>query len=503
MYFCPYTEYDDERYLFYAEELQFIQTEKGEIKMRKKALALTLALSLGLSLSACGKEKKNDGTTAAQNTEVVTETPDQPQTEEPATEKKESFSDNYKPKYENLAADAKSSEASKLTYIREDEKETSEEFVSAKDYRSLSKASIRFFNECLTSEGAGKNVLISPYSIHEALGMTALGANGKTREELEHMIGDDLTMSQISPSLAYVAARMQGDRKVSWNVANSIWINEDVPGLKTLKVSYLEEAGKYYSPEIYRLPFDAAAAEEMNAWVNHETKGMIPTILENAPEGEMHLMNAVAFEGEWASPFWDNNIVEDFEFTNADGSTSNVNLLCCDGDGYFTLNGGAGFIKYYDGYEYAFVGILPQTGMTPEEYISKLDESEKSFSDAVLEAGGGKVWIEFPEFQGQYENILNDEMEACGVVEAFHENADFTGFSDDTALKIGSVHHKTYIDVNRQGTKAAAVTDVMVDGAMEIEDEPPILALDRPFVYAIVDMATGMPIFLGVQNSME
>ena len=94
-------------------------------------------------------------------------------------------------------------------------------------------------------------------------------------------------------------------------------------------------------------------------------------------------------------------------------------------------------------------------------------------------------------------------MEACGVVEAFHENADFTGFSDDTALKIGSVHHKTYIDVNRQGTKAAAVTDVMVDGAMEIEDEPPILALDRPFVYAIVDMATGMPIFLGVQNSME
>ena len=369
----------------------------------------------------------------------------------------------------------------------------------------LSKASIALFNQLLTDGEANDNVLISPLSIMMALGMIENGANGETLQQMEQYVNGGMKVPEMNGVMAFYRQRMNDSVSVSWNVANSLWIKDD--GNINPKAEFLNHAVDYYNAEVYKAPFDQGTVNDINVWVNKNTNEMIPSILDQIPDTAfMYLVNAIAFEGSWADAFKDGGIREDYDFTNADGSVSKVTMMQGKADRYFELEGGTGFVKYYMGSEYAFVGILPKEGTSTQDYIAAIAKNNADFAEAVRESNTGDVIVKLPKFENDYDTDLAKTYAKLGMNLPFSDAADFTNMLEDSKRdeQIGRILHKTHIEVDQNGTKAAAATvvEMRLKSAIMV-DEPVRIDLDRAFVYAIVDVKTGLPVFIGCQNSME
>jgi serpin B len=288
-------------------------------------------------------------------------------------------------------------------------------------------------------------------------------------------------------------------------VANSLWIKDD--GNINPKEAFLNQAVDYYKAEVFKAPFNQGTVNDINGWVNENTNEMIPSILDQIPDNAfMYLVNAMAFEGSWADAFTDAGIKEDYDFTNADGSVSKVTMMQGKANRYFELAGGTGFVKYYMGSEYAFVGILPEEGTSTQEYVERILNGNEDFAKAVRESDARDVVVKLPKFENDYDADLAKTYQKLGMNLPFSDDADFTKMLEDSKgdERIGRILHKTHIEVDQNGTKAAAATivEMRLKGAVML-DEPVRIDLDRPFVYAIVDVESGLPIFIGCQNSME
>ena len=268
----------------------------------------------------------------------------------------------------------------------------------------------------------------------------------------------------------------------------------------------------YYGADIWMAPFDQTTLEDINGWVNDQTRGMIPGILDEIHEdARMYLINAMAFEGEWMCQYEKSDIFEGSLFTNYDGSTTEVTMLYSTENEYFNIAGGTGFIRPYKGGEYSFVGILPEEGTSVEEFLAKLAENGEDFADVIKnpEYSYDNVIVRIPEFSSEYFVEMSSILQDMGMEEAFNPlTADLSGMvsavdDPDYNAYIGRVLHKTFIDVNREGTRAAAVTAIeTLDAACAMPVEQVYVYLDRPFVYGIVDNATGLPVFLGTVNQL-
>ena len=358
-----------------------------------------------------------------------------------------------------------------------------------------------------------QNVLLSPTSAHFALGMAAAGSDEgtKTQKELMEALlpGCNAKPEDLNAEMAAMSERMSNTKcpeQVSWNVANSVW--SKTGDTVKLKDSYLETLKESYSAEVHYAPFDETTVDEVNDWVKENTRERIPKILNDLSEDTVALLiNALAFDGQWAETV-DDSRVQDGTFTNADGTTSTVQMMSTHEDRAILLNGGVGVIKPYLGGDYSFVAILPKEGQTAEDYLKAVVKSGDSFAEAYLNADRTRgVNAQIPEFKTEYGILLNDTLKAMGVKDAFSpDRASFRTMITDESdpIYITKVIQKSMIKVDRKGTEAAAATVVVFDKATAVltEEEPYSVILDRPFVYAIVDNATGVPIFLGIQNSM-
>jgi serpin B len=375
--------------------------------------------------------------------------------------------------------------------------------------KALTAANIALLNEILKSEKEGSNVLISPLSINMALGMTESGADGETLKQMEKIMNGDISQDDYDVMMAYMIKKLNESEDVSWNVANSVWINNNT-GFKTNQ-HFLDMVNSYYKSEVWKAAFGPKTADKMNEWCNDNTHGMIPKVIDELdPMSVMVLMNAIAFEGKWETPYEPEMLQDDMRFYNADGSYSEITMMKSVEEKYISLNGGEGFVKPYKGGEYVFVGILPKDGQTTQEYIESLKTAD--LAKAIRDAKKDTVHVAIPEFDLDYNtNALISAYKALGMDLPFDENrADFSKMKDTDAtdngtnLYIGNIIHKTHIEVDAEGTKAAAVTAVIVE-ANGIEPEPDpdkYVILNSPFVYAIADAKTGMPIFIGCQNTM-
>lgn len=372
---------------------------------------------------------------------------------------------------------------------------------------ALSHATVNLLNETVKSEGENKNILISPLSIQMALGMTANGAEGDSKKEMEEFVAGGLTTEELNYILLKTMERYMTDTDVMWNVANGIWLKDD--GMAEFKQEFLNQVRTYYNAELYMSEFDESTLNNINHWVDHNTNYTIHKIIEEIPENARTiLVNAIAFEGEWKNKYEEDDILENRTFTNADGSESKVTMLYSKENKYFTLGKGEGFIKPYEGGNYAFVGILPEEGMTPEEYIASLERVNEEFSMAVTNPEYVDVDVTMPEFTCEYDTSLVNIYKNMGMELPFDENAGLgnmlqTPSGDPYSTFIGQIVHKTHIEVDRKGTKAAAATAVITYDNAVAFDETKSIVLDRPFVYAVVDTETGLPLFMGIQNMME
>ncbi len=357
----------------------------------------------------------------------------------------------------------------------------------------------------LTQNGDGSNVMISPESVITALAMTENGAKGETLNEMLEVLGGGMTLDQYQKAVAGFNRKLTSTEPACLTMANSIWMR-NAEGMK-INGDFLQTNVDYHNSEFFLADFDEQTLNDVNAWVNEKTNGMIPETLDHLnPETMMLLINAAAFEAKWMDEYEETQVHEGRTFTNAKGKEETVTMLNSTEHGLIELNGGQGFVKKYEGGQYAYVAILPGEGVSAEEYLAGLNGEDfiKAYQNRSFEKD---IIVNMPEFKSDYSISLIDAFKKLGMETALSDAAQFGGMLESGAddLKIGDIIHKTHIEVDRNGTKAAAVTVVEMDKcSVEMNPETPVfITLDRPFVYAIVETDTGLPVFLGTVNTVE
>ncbi|MBR5201840.1 MAG: serpin family protein [Clostridia bacterium] len=348
----------------------------------------------------------------------------------------------------------------------------------------------------------GDNILISPLSVLCALSMTANGANNNTLKEMEEVFG--LSASDMNKYLySYINGLEQGE-KFSLKLANSLWITND----ETFKVNndFLQINADYHNPQMYSVDFNSEdTVKDMNNWVKKNTDGMIPSIIdESFPEHTlMCLMNALAFEAEWANIYEDIQIHEGI-FYARNGASQNIDFMYNEEYNYLHDNEATGFIKYYAGEKYAFVAVLPNEDIKLEDYINNL--TGEKIAKLLENQNHLKVKTKIPKFEYNYTADITEMLQNMGIKTAFDaDNADFSGIGtwDYGNLFVSKVLHKTYISVAEKGTKAGAVTAVLVNGNTAMPLKELEVYLDRPFVYMIIDCENNIPFFIGTVTDVE
>lgn len=341
-----------------------------------------------------------------------------------------------------------------------------------------------------------KGAVISPVSVLSALALTGNGAAGQTLAQIKRVTGQDI--DGLTDSLqGYAALADEKDSPLS--LANSVWLRDS--GGLSVSDDYLETCRARLGAQVFSAPFDQSTADDINAWVSANTDGMIPSIVDQIPdEAQLYLINALAFEDTWADPF-DPGQTEEETFTREDGTERTAHMMHATEGLYLESDLATGFIKSYADGTFAFVGLLPREGTSISDLVSGLDGA--SLRSLLAPVDNTVVHVGLPRFELTYENGLANELQALGMTDAFDpELADFSpmGSSDDGPLYVGEVLHKTHMEVDEKGTRAAAATEVeMLSGASALSDPPQEreVILNRPFLFLIVDQRTETPVFIG------
>ena len=364
--------------------------------------------------------------------------------------------------------------------------------------RAVADFGIRLLRQSGSARG---NTLVSPLSVLSALAMTLNGASRETRSQMEAVLGADReTLNLYFHHCLKNLPRADG---CALRLANSLWL-KDSPDFYPEEI-FLQTNADYYDADVFASAFDDAARDAINEWVKKNTGGMIPEIIDEIPaDAVMYLVNALAFEGEWEESYSRNRVISR-EFTRADGSKCRVEMMHSEEGLYLEDDLATGLVKYYAGRRCAFVALLPNEGVSLEEYVANLTGDHllnlvKNPTEIPVEAG-------IPKFSLEYRLELSRVLASMGMHDAFDPvEADFSllGKSDRGNLFLDRVMHKTFIELDEKGTKAAAATSVEVTNECAVDpDSYRTVVLNRPFVYALVDMETGMPFFLGTMLDPE
>lgn len=358
------------------------------------------------------------------------------------------------------------------------------------------------------NEPEGENVLISPLSVLLALAMTANGAAGETLTQMEELLGGGMSIAELNEYLYTYAQSLPGGEKAKLNIANSIWFRDS----ESLRVEqdFLQTNADYYGATARKSAFNEQTKNEINSWVRENTDGMIEEIISgDIPiSAVMYLINAIVFDAEWATHYSLEDISDGF-FTTADGTKQTVSMMWSEENSYLegrnAAGGAVGFVKAYAGGDYSFAAILPNPGVDINAYMAAM--TGENLLDLLDSAENTKVIARMPKFSYEDETLMNNELKALGIPDAFDSyKADFSGLgkSSNGNIYIGEVLHKTFIAVDELGTKAGAVTSVRMDE--ECADDPSkihYVTLDRPFIYMIIDNATDLPVFMGAVMDIQ
>jgi serine protease inhibitor len=353
------------------------------------------------------------------------------------------------------------------------------------------------FSLVQTLETPGQsNLLISPASVEIALGMAYAGATGETAEAMSHVLGiDGSSRSAALDELAGLQATLQNPGQgVKLKVANAAWIDDSV----RLNKKFAADLAETFRTKLESVRFkDSTTISHINDWVNSATEGKISRLLENPPTPPMFLANAVYFHALWETPFR-KELTQKQPFYPADGSSLTVNMMRQ--KGRFPYARGPGFavvaLPYTDN-RFAMYCFLPDKGV--DALAEELKKSSWSALCGTLHPTDGSV--DLPKFKVRYGVGLDQALSQLGMGIAFDPGrAQFTRMIDGPSrFYIGGVLHKTYLDVDEEGSTAAAVTGIQMKAtAMLRPTEEFHLVFNRPFLAAIADGKSGTILFLGI-----
>ncbi len=346
-----------------------------------------------------------------------------------------------------------------------------------------------------------ENTMISPLSVMTALEMTRNGARGETEAQMAQVLYGGYDAGKGRQELVSYFRNLPSTENARFQLANSIWFRDDGNRFK-VNEDFLKSSSGDYGAEIYRAPFDKTTLSDINRWVDQKTDGMIKKVLEEIKnEDIMFLINAMSFDGEWQN-IYEKSEVRKAEFYPEKGKAHKVDMMYSQEGDFMKSDSATGFRKpYKDGYE--FVALLPNEEIGIEDYLKSL--TGKEYCTLMNQENQVSVNAGLPQFSAETSLELNQVLAGMGMSMAFEGGqADFSGMGTSARgnIFIDQVLHKTYIQVDARGTRAGAVTVVeMKDAAAPMQQESVIL--NRPFVYAIVDKETRLPIFLGVMENVD
>lgn len=344
-----------------------------------------------------------------------------------------------------------------------------------------------------------KNAMLSPLGVNMALSMTANGAKGETQTEIYKALRSEgyesSFLNEYYKKLIITLPAL--DPKVKLDIANSIWYKE---GFKVAP-AFLATNENFYQATARAMNFDDLGATKIiNDWVDKKTNGKIPTIVDRIDQDmRMYLINAIYFKGAWSKPFKKEK-TQNLEFQSPSG---NIQVPFMQSEGSYSVLETPDFqaieIPYGDT-TYSMYAFLPAKEISPKLLLKKLSDAggwdgyQKDFYPRQTQ-------LSLPKFKFSYENKLNDELERLGMGLAFSNQADFRGIEENGGLAISEVKHKTFIEVNEEGTEAAAVTSV----GISVTSMPQYYRLnfDRPFLFFIRENTSGLILFAGQVNNPE
>ncbi len=353
---------------------------------------------------------------------------------------------------------------------------------------------LNLFREINKSE-TNKNLFISQLSISMALGMTLNGANGSTYDSMRHTLEfAGLTEQEINEGYKNLIALLTSlDPKVQFQIANSIWHR---PKLQ-VEPGFVSTNQNYFNSEVTGIDFSSpSASPTINSWVEQKTNGKINKIVpDQIPSSTvMYLINAIYFKGTWKYEF-KKELTQKAQFYLTDGSQKPCELMKIEGEFSYVENEQFQAIDLpYGNEKFSMTVFLPRQGVNVDAFVLYFTKENWETWIKTFVKREGNLFL--PKFKLEYEKSLNDMLRAMGMEIAFDGGrADFSRIDKNGGLFISNVRHKTFVDVNEEGTEAAAVTSVGL-----VDSMPPLkfnMRVDRPFVFVLREHHSQTIFFVG------
>jgi serine protease inhibitor len=341
---------------------------------------------------------------------------------------------------------------------------------------------------------ADTNVFISPLSASFALGMTLNGADGETFEGMRQALRI-VESDQSRINAAYrdlIALLLDLDPSVDMRIANAIWYRNTFQ----FHQAFFDTVSHYFGARVAGLNFgDPATVSRINAWADTATAGKITKVLDGiGDEIVMLLMNAIYFKGSWRAQF-DPAHTQNAPFATERGTSHSARMmhLAEQQVALAMLNGVQAVDLPYGRAAFTMTAILPPAGTDVDAFIETFDQSKWEAIVGALRHTKAEVYL--PKFRMEWADTLNSDLKAMGMENAFCEGcANFTRLSPaGRDLFLSFVKQNTFVNVNEEGTEAAAVTTIGVG----VTSAPPSIRFDRPFVFVIRERLSGTILFMG------
>jgi len=344
------------------------------------------------------------------------------------------------------------------------------------------------------------NLFFSPYSISTALTMTYAGAGGETARQMREVLGFRLKDDRLHAGCANLSASLEADRKTAGyelTIANALWGQRGY-GFQS---GFLGLNRKHYGAGLKIVDFARnaeGARKEINGWVERKTRDRIKDLIPAgvlSPLTRLVLTNAIYFKGDWAAKFKESRTKDGIFHVSAAEKVTVPMMKQTEKFGYHQGRGFQALELPYKGDALSMVIFLPETvdGLAGIEKIL----TAKKIAEVTGRLHRQKVRVEMPRFKMTLFVSLKEALVAMGMADAFSDRrADFSGMTGGRDLYISHVLHKAFVEVNEEGTEAAAATAVVM-ALRGMPAPPPLFRADRPFVFIIRDRGTGAILFMG------
>lgn len=374
---------------------------------------------------------------------------------------------------------------------------TQESLAQTQDELASASAKFAFKLFGKLTEAQEQNIFVSPVSLSFALAMTYNGAAGETQQAMARALEfQGLGLDAINQGNARLRQALSTpDPKIKLTLANSLWLQQGL----AFKPEFLKRNEEFYGGALQVLNLnDARAPVTINAWVAKETAGKITRIVEKVGP-PLLLVNAIYFQGTWTRPF-DKALTKELPFKLLNGKQKPVPMMAQSGSyRYFQgKNFQAVSLPYGGKAKFSLKIFLPEQNSSLKEFLRELHAGNWQQWRANFQQARGSILL--PRFKLAYGTSLKKPLKALGMEVAFDKpRADFTNLCPPPGAYIDDVLHKTFVEVNEEGTEAAAVTAVLMapGSAAPPPTKPFTMVVDRPFFVAIEDRDTGALLFMG------